>query len=155
MMERMAEEMDRLFDRFTGESAVPRRSRLSRLFGSQAREGMWVPRVDVVQKEDRFIVRVDLPGLKKDEIEVDLTDDAITIRGERQQEQREEREGYWRTEREYGQFHRTIALPEGVIADSAQATFRDGVLEITMQAAPAAANRGRKLEIRETAEQKR
>jgi len=87
--------------------------------------------------------------LKKDDIDVELTDDALTIRGERHDEHQEEREGYYHSEREYGQFHRTIQLPEGVIGESANASFRDGVLEVTMQAAPSEANRGRKLEIKE------
>ncbi|HKE82306.1 MAG TPA: Hsp20/alpha crystallin family protein [Vicinamibacterales bacterium] len=95
------------------------------------------------------MVRADLPGLKKDDVNVELTDDAITIRGERREEKQEEREGFWRSEREYGQFHRSIPLPEGVIAESAEATFNNGVLEVSMQAAPEEANRGRKIEIKE------
>ena len=86
-------------------------------------------------------------------MEVELTDDALTIRGERHEERQEEREGYFHSERQYGQFHRTIPLPEGVIVESANASFRDGVLEVSMQAAPSEANRGRKLEIKDTSHQ--
>jgi HSP20 family protein len=148
LMDRMSEEMDRLFDRFARNVGFPSQSWLSRGgFGSRAREGAWSPRIDAVQKDDRFIVHADLPGLKRDEIEVELTDDALTIRGERRDAHNEERGGYYQSEREYGQFCRTIPLPPGVISESAQASFRDGVLEITMRAAPSEANRGRKLEI--------
>lgn len=149
-MDRMSEEMDRWFDRATRGFGLSHPSSSSRgLFGSHAREGLWYPRIEAFQKADAFIVRADLPGLKKEDLEVELTDDAVTIRGERRDEHQEQREGYWRSEREYGQFHRTIPLPEGVIAESARATFRDGVLEINMQAAPAEANRGRRLEIKD------
>ncbi len=149
-MDRMSEEIDRWFDRATRAIGSSRSGSSSRgLFGSHAREGLWFPRVEAFQKGDVFIVRADLPGLKKEDLEVDLTDDAVTIRGERRDEHQEQREGYWRSEREYGQFHRTIPLPEGVIAESAKATFRDGVLEISMQAAPPEANRGRRLEVKD------
>jgi HSP20 family protein len=152
-MDRIADEMDRWFDRMTRTAGLARPGIFSRgLFGSLAREGMWFPRIEAFQEGDRFVVRADLPGVKKEDLEVNLTDDAITIRGERREEHQEEREGYFRSEREYGQFYRTIPLPEGVIPESAQATFRDGVLEITMQAAPAEANKGRKLEIKEASE---
>jgi HSP20 family protein len=150
IMERMSEEMDRWFDRATRGFGLSRPASSRSPFSSHAREGgLWFPRVEAFQKNDSFIVRADLPGLKKEDLDVDLTDDAVTIRGERRDEHQEQREGYWRSEREYGQFHRTIPLPEGVIAESAKATFRDGVLEIHMQAAPAEANRGRRLEIKD------
>jgi len=155
LMDRMAEEMDRTFDRMFRDFGMPRRSWLGRNpIGSGEREGgLWSPRVEAFQKGDRFIVRADLPGLKKDDIQVDLTDDAITIRGERREEHedKDEREGYYHTEREYGEFYRTIPVPEGVIAESAQASFKDGVLEISMQAPPEA-SRKRRLEIKESSE---
>jgi HSP20 family protein len=147
IMERMSEEMDRWFDRATRGFGLSRPGSSRGQFGSQAREGLWYPKVEAFQKGDSFIVRADLPGLRKEDLEVELTDDAVTIKGERRDEHQEQREGYWRSEREYGQFHRTVPLPEGVIGESAKAMFRDGVLEITMQAAPAEANRGRRLEI--------
>jgi HSP20 family protein len=148
MMDRMVEEMDRMFRDF----GMPRRSWPARSpFGPSERAGIWSPRVEAIQKGDRFIVRAELPGMKKDDIQVDLTDDAITIRGERREERQDEREGYYHTEREYGEFYRTIPVPEGVIAESAQASFKDGVLEISMQAPPEAARR-RRLEIKESAE---
>jgi HSP20 family protein len=151
-MDRVTEEMDRVFDRMSRDFGLPRRPALSRsMFGAPAREGLWSPRVEAVQKGDRFVVRAELPGLKKEDVHVELTDDALYIHGERRQEHEEEREGYYHSEREYGQFQRMIPLPDGVIGESAQASFRDGILEVSMQAAPSEANRGRKLEIKDTA----
>jgi HSP20 family protein len=152
-MNRMSEEMDRSFDRLFRDFGMPRRSWLTRSpFRSAASEELWAPRVEAFQKGDRFIVRADLPGLKKDDVQVDVTENAITIHGERREERQEEREGYFHSEREYGQFYRTIPLPEGVITDSAQASFKNGVLEISMQAPPAEATRGRRLEIKDAGE---
>jgi HSP20 family protein len=149
-IDRMSEEMDRMFDRVFRDFGFPRRSAMSQgVFGTTGREGIWSPRVEAIQKGDRFIVRADLPGLKKDDVQVELTDEALTIHGERQEEHQEEREGYFHSEREYGQFHRTIPLPEGVITESARASFRNGVLEISMQSAPSSVNRGRRIEIKD------
>lgn len=153
LMDRMTDEMDRAFDRVFGELGWPRRSWLPRNLGSPATgEGLWAPRIEAFQKGDRFIVRAELPGLKKDDIQVELTDEALTVRGERREEHEEEREGYFHSEREYGRFQRTIPLPEGVIGESAQASFKDGVLEISMQAPPAETRHGRRLEIQESSD---
>lgn len=153
MMDRMSEEMDRVFDRVFGDFGAPRRSWLTRRpFRSLEREGRWTPRLEAFQHGDRFIVRADLPGLKKDDVRVELNENTITIQGERREEHHEEREGYYHTEREYGQFYRTVPLPEGVIAESAQASFKNGVLEIAMQAPPAEASRGRRLDIKDASE---
>ena len=152
-MSRMSDEMDRWFERVSQDLGFPRRSWLSRRsFGPAAGQGIWAPRIEAFHKQDKFTVRAELPGLKKEDVEVQLADDALTIRGERREEHEEEREGVYHSEREYGQFYRTIALPEGVITENAQATFRDGVLEITMPAAPAEVNRGRRLEIRDASQ---
>lgn len=109
----------------------------------------WAPQVDVFQKNNELTIKVDLPGLKKDEVTVDISDDALTIHGERRRESEEEREGFYRSERSYGSFYRVIPLPEGAITEQAKAAFRDGVLEITMPAPPA--TKGRRLEITEGA----
>lgn len=149
LMDRMSDEMDRVFDRVFRDFGAPRRSWLSSR-GERTMHGLWTPRVEAFQKGNQFIVRAELPGLKKDDVQVEVTDEAVTLHGQRREEREEEREGFYHSELEYGQFHRTIQLPDGVIADSAKASFRDGVLEITMQAAPAEARRGRRLEITES-----
>ena len=74
------------------------------------------------------------------------------LHGERHEEHEHEKGGYYRSERQYGEFYRSVPLPEGVISESAQASFSNGVLEISMQASPASANRGRRLEIKDTPE---
>jgi HSP20 family protein len=102
----------------------------------------------VLQKNGEFTVRVDLPGLKKDDVKVELTDNLLTVSGERQEEKEEKREGYYRSERSYGSFYRQIPLPEGSKTDTAKAEFTDGVLQITMQA-PEREPKARRLEIKE------
>ena len=157
LMDRMAEEMDQTFDRiFRGFGLAPRARIPRSMFegssmfgGSSAREQVWAPRIEALQNGDRFIVRAELPGLKKDDVQVELGENALTIHGQREEQREDQREGYYHSERQYGQFYRTIPLPEGVIAESAQAQFRDGVLEVTMQAPPAEATRGRRLEIKD------
>jgi HSP20 family protein len=143
MLERFADEMDRIFDDFG----------FGRLRGRQpwrgmlSSEEMWSPDVEVFHRGTELVVRADLPGLTKDDVKVDVTENQLTIEGERQRQHEEEREGVYRSERSYGRFSRVLSLPEGVIADQAKATFKDGVLEITMPAPPEQARRGRRLEI--------
>ena len=115
---------------------------------------MWAPEIEVTQQGNELVVRADLPGLKKDDVCIDVTDTDISISGERRQEEETQREGVYRSERSYGSFCRTIPLPEGAMADQAKATFKDGVLEIRMPAPPQA-TRGRRLEIKEAAEAKK
>jgi HSP20 family protein len=141
-MQRLADEMDRMFDGF---GLGRRLSSGRREFGAES----WTPDVEVFQRNNELVIKADLPGLKKDEVSVEVTDDAITIQGERKREHEEEREGLYRSERSYGSFWRVIPLPEGAIGEQAKASFRDGVLEITMPAPPASTSKGRRLEISE------
>ena len=140
-MQRMADEMDRMFDDFGFGRRWLRPS--SRETGAE----LWAPEVEVFQKNNELTIRADLPGLKREDVTVDITDNDITIQGERKHEKEEEREGYYRSERGYGSFCRVIPLPEGAISEQAKANFKDGVLEITMPAPPA--SKGRRLEIAE------
>lgn len=145
-MRRFSEEMDRLFEDFGFGSRW-----LTPSFGGELSgfgQGLWSPNVETFEREGQLVIRADLPGLSKDDVDVEITDDAITISGERRNENEEKREGYFRSERSYGSFYRQIPLPEGVDANDANATFRNGVLEITMKA-PKLESRGRKLEITE------
>ena len=86
------------------------------------------------KRDGELVVRADLPGLTKDDVKVEVADGGITIEGERRSQQEERREGFYHSERRYGKFYRRLPLPEGVTAQEANATFRDGVLEITMEA---------------------
>lgn len=149
MMRRMSEEMDRMFDRFFEEGPI------GRAFQAEPGAAVWAPRIEAFQKEDRFIVRAELPGVKKDDVQVELTDDRLIVQGQRREEQEEEREGFYRSELSYGSFYRAIPLPEGVIAESAEATFRDGVLEIRIQAPPSEVTKARRLEIKEGTEKEK
>jgi HSP20 family protein len=143
-LQRLADEMDRMFDDF----GLGRRWGQAPQWRGAASE-LWAPDIEVFQKDDQLVIKADLPGLSKDEVSVDITDDAVTIEGERKAEREEEREGYYRSERSYGSFCRVIPLPEGAIIDQAKASFRHGVLEVTLPAPPAAAGKGRRLEITE------
>ena len=147
-MRRFATDMERLFEEFEG-------FRFPSLFGREffpfTREFEhvgWVPEVEVLRKNGEFIVRADLPGMKKENVEVEIKENVLTLSGERKEEKEEKREGYYRTERSYGTFYRQIPLPEGAKADTAKAEFKDGVLEITMQA-PKQEPRVRRLEIKQ------
>jgi HSP20 family protein len=110
-------------------------------------EPAWVPELETFQRGDQFVVRVDLPGLKKDEVTVDINDEALTIHGERRDEHEETRDGVFTTERSYGSFYRTVPLPEGAIAETAKAGFVNGVLEVTVDAPPRATARDRRVAI--------
>jgi HSP20 family protein len=111
----------------------------------------WAPAIDVFQRGNDLVIRADVPGLSKDDITVDIADDQLTIRGERRYDHEEERDGVFRSERSYGSFSRVIPLPQGAIADSAKATFNNGVLEIVLQAPSLDVRRGRRVEIKEGA----
>jgi HSP20 family protein len=150
LMRRFSEEMERLFGDFSlGGSFAPG---FGRDLGTLANleTSTWLPQVEVFERNGKVNIRADLPGLSKDDIDVDITNDAIVIRGERHQEKEENEEGYYRSERTYGSFYRQIPLPSGVNREEAKATFRDGVLEITMPA-PARQQQSRRIEIGEGA----
>jgi HSP20 family protein len=156
MLDRFAEEMDRVFDDFgfgRGWLAPRLGFGLPRPLIRRAEE--WLPDVEMLQRNNELVIRADLPGLTKDDVKVDVTEDAITIQGERKREHEEEKAGVYRSERSYGSFYRCISLPEGAMSDQAKAIFKDGVLEVTMPAPPESVKKGRRLEITESATQKK
>lgn len=110
----------------------------------------WWPEIEIEHKNGEMKVHADLPGMKKEDINVEFVEDALVISGERKLETKEEKEGFFRTERNYGNFYRRIPLPEGFDADKAKAVFHDGVLEINI-AVPKLEPKARKLEISEKA----
>jgi len=147
-MRRFATDMERLFEEFDG-------FRFPSLFGREffpfTREFEhvgWVPEIEVLRKNGEFIVRADLPGMKNENVEVEINENVLTLSGERKEEKEENREGYYRSERSYGTFYRQIPLPEGAKTGTAKAEFKDGVLEITMQA-PQKEQQPRRLEIKQ------
>ncbi len=118
----LQEEMNRLWDTMWG----PRFWRPMRVFGREE----WIPAVDVLQKDNRVLVKAELPGLSEKDIEITVTEDALTLSGEKSEEKEVKEEDYYRCERSFGRFVRQIALPPGVDPNKAQASFKEGVLEI-------------------------
>ena len=95
------------------------------LFGND-----WMPSVDVYDSDNDVLVKVDIPGLKKDGIEVSIHEDLLTIKGEKKMENKVSKENYYKSERFYGKFSRSIQLPSEVEHDKVNATYKDGVLDI-------------------------
>ena len=89
-----------------------------------------MPAIDLVVTDDHFVLMVDLPGLDKDDVEIEVKDGLLTVSGERKAEHEERKDGYHRVERAYGSFSRSLSLPQGVDADQVQADFDKGVLEV-------------------------
>lgn len=98
--------------------------------GNAATMRRWIPAMDLVETQDHFILRADLPGLAEGDVSIELEDTVLTVSGERKVEHEEGEEGYYRVERATGAFSRSLTLPEGVNADSIEASFANGVLEI-------------------------
>jgi len=90
----------------------------------------WSPAMDLVETEDNYVLRADLPGVSEGDVKIELDDNVLTISGERKSAHKEAKEGYYRVERAYGSFSRTLTLPEGVDADAISASFDRGVLEV-------------------------
>jgi HSP20 family protein len=90
----------------------------------------WIPAMDLVETDDDFVLRADLPGLSEGDVNIELEDNVLTVSGERKSEHEERKEGYYRVERASGSFSRSLTLPEGVNPDTIKAGFDKGVLEI-------------------------
>ena len=111
-------------------------SEMNRLFNSffegngEASPRRWTPAMDLVEAEDHLVLRADLPGLSEEDVNIEVQDNVLTVSGERTTEREEKREGYYRMERAFGNFSRSMTLPEGVDAEKIQASFDKGVLEV-------------------------
>lgn len=141
LMQRMSEDMDRLFDQFGfGRTALT--PQFGSLLDSNRWSGRgvatkgasWSPQVEIFRRGDNLVIRADIPGVNKEDVHVEIENDMLTISGERQEEHNEEHDGFYRSERSYGQFYRAIPLPEGVNSESCEASFKEGVLEVTLPA---------------------
>jgi HSP20 family protein len=95
--------------------------------GSAAR---WIPAMDLVEVDDRFVLRADLPGVSEENVSVELEDNVLTISGQRASESDDRKEGFHRVERATGKFSRSLTLPEGIDPDGIEASFDKGVLEV-------------------------
>jgi HSP20 family protein len=95
-------------------------------------EGEWAPTVDIAETESEIVVTAELPGVKQEDVDVTVTNDVLTIKGEKKDEKEIKKENYHRIERSYGSFHRSIGLPTGVKGKEAKAICKDGVLKVTI-----------------------
>jgi HSP20 family protein len=127
-MARWERDMERMLGNFfsgRGHSLFDDRSWGSRL-------GMQEPSVDLYEDQDRVVVKAELPGLSKDDIQVSIADNVLTIKGEKKKEEEDSNKDYYRSERVYGAFLRTLPLPAEVNPEKVQATFKNGVLNIRL-----------------------
>jgi len=134
-LRRMHEEMDRLFETFWQPTEMPRLA------------AEFAPAVDVFEKNSDVVVKANLPGLKKDDIEVTATEDSISLSGEFKKEEEVKEEGYCRRERQAGKFYRTVAMPSAIRPDQVKASFKDGVLEVTAPKAEEAKAKEKKVPV--------
>ncbi|MBW1918229.1 MAG: Hsp20/alpha crystallin family protein [Deltaproteobacteria bacterium] len=118
---RLRQEMDRLWEEYFG----PSRRALRPL------EAEWAPSVDVSESADKVTVKAEIPGMEPKDIDISLSGDLLTIKGEKKSEREEKEENYHLIERSYGSFSRTLRLPVGVEADKIEASYKQGVLTIT------------------------
>jgi HSP20 family protein len=114
--EPFSREIDRMFDAFFGQSE------------QQARR--WVPPMDLVEAEDHFVLKADLPGLSDGDVNIEVQDGSLTISGERKAKHEQHERGWYRIERAFGSFNRSLTLPDGVDPDRIEASFSNGVLQV-------------------------
>jgi HSP20 family protein len=126
-----------VFDRFFDDLRLPQ---------TWAEEKSWMPVFDMSETEKEVVVKAEVPGMNSDDINLTLSDGCLTISGEKKHEEKEEKENYHRTERRYGAFCRNIVLPADVDPDKVDATYKDGVLKITMS--KTASSKTKKIEIK-------
>jgi HSP20 family protein len=119
----MQSEMNRLFNTFF-DSSTPRNG------AGRAVARRWIPAIDVVETDEHFVLRADLPGLSENDVKIEVEDNVLTVSGERKTEHEQSGKAYYRSERSFGSFSRSLTLPEGVDADAIQASFDTGVLEV-------------------------
>ena len=108
-------EIDRVFDAFFGQTDQGRR---------------WIPPMDLVEAEDHFVLKADLPGLSEGDVSIEVQDGTLTISGERKAEHEQREKGWYRIERSFGSFNRSLTLPDGVDPERIEASFNNGVLEV-------------------------
>lgn len=119
----MQKEINHMFDRFFRGGTLDEGDFLP---------STWMPAVDLVEKDDAFVARVELPGVSKDDVKITLQDSILTIRGEKKEQQESKESNYHRLERSYGSFQRSFTLPSSVKSDSVGAEYKDGILTVTL-----------------------
>lgn len=142
LMRRFSEDMDRLFEGFFGPSLWS--SEPLSMLGQSTR---W-PELEMHQEGNRWVVQADVPGLRREDVNVEVRDGELVISGERRSQSEKNERGFYRSERTYGSFSRAIPLPEGANLESASASFENGVLRIELEV-PEQQQRSRRIEVRE------
>jgi HSP20 family protein len=156
MMRRLGHDWDRLWNNLIGSTAAANRwpGLLSRgrdmlrpMMGEET--GEWSPRVEMSEREGELVIRAELPGLTRSDVQVAVTGKLLTIEGQRRSDRKEVEPGYFYSERSYGRFFRGIPLPLGADAEKARAAFHDGILEVSVPTPALAAPKPRQVEITE------
>jgi len=147
LMRRISDEMDRLLQSFGLDRSLLSDQGRGAGAGGQGLATVWSPRIDITERNNKLVIQAELPGVRGEDVNVQIEPDAVIIQGERRDENERSDKGLYVTERFYGSFYRMIPLPEGVDVDQANATFRNGVLEIELPLGQQ--QRGRRLEVRE------
>lgn len=145
--ESLRREVDRLFDDFDkGFWRLPSRS----LFDVEPfwRRGPTAPAVDIVEREKDYQITAELPGMEEKDVELKVANGVMTIKGEKKEEKEEKKKDYYLSERRYGAFQRAFSLPDGVDADKIEASFKKGVLMVTLPKTPEAIKPERKIEVK-------
>jgi HSP20 family protein len=144
-------EMDRLFDRFMSGFGMPTMRRLfdagPSLFGSSS-VGVMAPAVDVTEDDNSYKITAELPGTTEKEVEVNLSGDTLTIKGEKQQETERKDQNHYLSERSYGSFERSFVLPEDVEREKIEANFSKGVLTVSLPKNAKAKSAQKKIEVK-------
>lgn len=145
MMRRMSEEMERMVDRFIGRAPT---------LASPSGAAQWSPAIEIAQEGDRLMICADLPGLSKQDVNVEIRDDKVVIEGQRQETISTGDPSMRRSERRFGRFYRVIGLPQGCDPEGAQATMDNGVLQISLPMA-STQSRGRRIDVQQGAQPER
>jgi HSP20 family protein len=118
-LDSLQSDVNRLFDSFFGTRP-----------GNGIRSRRWVPAMDLVEEDEHLVLRADLPGMTEEDINIEVKDGVLTVSGERKAEEKKEGEGYYRVERSFGSFSRSLSVPEGIDPEQVSAEFDNGVLEV-------------------------
>jgi HSP20 family protein len=118
-LDSLQSDVNRLFDSFFGSRP-----------GNGIRRQRWVPAMDLVEEDDSLVLRADLPGMSEDDVNIEVKDGVLTVTGERKAEEKKQGEGYYRVERAFGSFSRSLSIPEGIDPEQVSAQFDNGVLEV-------------------------
>ncbi len=121
-------DVEGMLDRYSGSLDWPFRGRR----GLSLKDTDWAPRVDISETDNSFCIKAEVPGIKREDVKINIEDHVLSIRGENKQEKEEKGEKFHRVERYYGSFNRSFSLPLNVKEDKIDATFKDGLLTLTI-----------------------